>query len=378
MRVTILSDAYYPIIDGVVRFVDHLAMTLHQANFDVTLVIPRLYWKPHEEYRDRPYNFIFLPTLPIKFKGYYPALPSGELYREILKTDLIIVNSLAFTALYSLLFNRYHRSKVIEFVHADERVVLAETASAPRFILDRLMKIMKRMTLNIDYFAVATNTFHKRTLEYGAKPETIFRVPFGYKRKNVSEEQLEEIRNLFGIDPDKRTILYLGRLSVEKNIDTIVKVMSRLTEEDPNVQAIIAGGGYMYQSIKNHLEKTDSSIILTGFIPDDYLPPLYSIADIFYSPSNHEALCFTVIEAMSYTTIPILNGKFRENELNTGNSIQLDDIYNVETTVHILKDLIADEQRIDTLKEAVTETAAIFTWKRFGEVWVNKIHEILI
>lgn len=99
----------------------------------------------------------------------------------------------------------------------------------------------------------------------------------------------------------KRTILYVGRLSDEKNIDLLINACDRLLE-DPEVRDgvhfVFIGAGVDAQTIE---DKFGDDVTVTGLVPNELLPDVYNIIrqrnGFFVSASDTETYGITHEEA---------------------------------------------------------------------------------
>jgi 1,2-diacylglycerol 3-alpha-glucosyltransferase len=106
--------------------------------------------------------------------------------------------------------------------------------------------------------------------------------------------------------PDKQTILFVGRLDREKNIDVLLDALSRLKEKY-DFHAVIAGKGKEMESLMDQARELDlsSRVTFTGFVSDEDLRVLYNAADIFVMPGTAELQSLVTMEAMA-TGVPVI------------------------------------------------------------------------
>jgi 1,2-diacylglycerol 3-alpha-glucosyltransferase len=102
----------------------------------------------------------------------------------------------------------------------------------------------------------------------------------------------------YGISPDKKSFLYLGRLDGEKRIDLLIEAMSRLQRDD--VQLVVAGKGRAEEQLHLQAKSMQESgrVVFTGFIAPEDLPGLLNSVDVFVMPSEAELLSISTLEAM--------------------------------------------------------------------------------
>ncbi len=103
----------------------------------------------------------------------------------------------------------------------------------------------------------------------------------------------------YGLDPDKKIFIFVGRVDLEKRLDVLLHAMQRVQRAD--VQLAIAGRGQNLDEFK----KMSTSLNLgekahfTGYIPAEDLPGLLNSADVFVMPSEAELLSIATLEALS-------------------------------------------------------------------------------
>lgn len=114
--------------------------------------------------------------------------------------------------------------------------------------------------------------------------------------------------------PAKRTMgppgtraLYVGRLSVEKNVDTLIRIWKHLEADVPGAELTIVGDGPARQSLT--AAAAGCNITFTGFMHGEELARAYADADIFVFPSNTETLGQTVLEACASGVVPIITNR---------------------------------------------------------------------
>ncbi len=111
-------------------------------------------------------------------------------------------------------------------------------------------------------------------------------------------------RKKLGIGQDEKVIMYLGRVSWEKNLSFLVKAAKALETE--GFKLIIAGNGPYLEECRRLSEKYGiKNISFPGFIPDDLTNYYYAAADIFCNPSLFETQSLVDVEAMA-RGLPIL------------------------------------------------------------------------
>jgi glycosyltransferase involved in cell wall biosynthesis len=109
-----------------------------------------------------------------------------------------------------------------------------------------------------------------------------------------SQSSISELEPLKG----KIKIIYIGRLTADKQIDTLLRVFDVVRMKTNKCGFILVGGGSEESKIRNWVSKYDDAIFL-GPQPNTKLPSYYSASDIFITASPKESFGLTVLEAMA-------------------------------------------------------------------------------
>jgi glycosyltransferase involved in cell wall biosynthesis len=105
------------------------------------------------------------------------------------------------------------------------------------------------------------------------------------------------IRQEFNIPSNRVVVLYVGRLSLEKNVEKLIKDFTKLRRK--NVHLLIVGYGperLRLEQLRNDFNMIEK-ILFVG--PRTDVERFYSAADIFVLPSKYEAFGQVVLEAMA-------------------------------------------------------------------------------
>jgi glycosyltransferase involved in cell wall biosynthesis len=117
--------------------------------------------------------------------------------------------------------------------------------------------------------------------------------------------QLAEVRARYRLP--ERFILGMSTLEPRKNFTGLIAAFNRLAagQAHTDLHLVIAGGkGWNYEPIFAVAEASPvrERIYFPGFVADDDLPALYSLAGLFAFPSHYEGFGIPVLEAMACGT----------------------------------------------------------------------------
>ena len=122
------------------------------------------------------------------------------------------------------------------------------------------------------------------------------------------------LRMQYAFKPDDIVLLTLTRLSAKdryKGYEFVLEAMINLTATNKKIKYLLAGGSsddemvFIKKLIQKH--SLQHNVILAGYIPDEDLPTLFSMADVYVMPSTKEGFGIVFIEAMYYR-LPVIAG----------------------------------------------------------------------
>ncbi len=104
-------------------------------------------------------------------------------------------------------------------------------------------------------------------------------------------------------NPNARIILYVGRLSYEKNLEALLAAFKTIEHEEPDAHLVLIGDGPARQELEQALAGRRATF--TGFLKGEALAEAYASADLFAFPSTTETFGQAVLEAMA-SGLPVI------------------------------------------------------------------------
>lgn len=200
--------------------------------------------------------------------------------------------------------SKYHRVPMVAHIHATE---LDRTHMQPNtWIADQ-----ERNGFLMADKIIAVSNYTKNVLvqHYGINPHKISVVYNGHDvpRPNLHLEHKNVIR-----DTKKKhvpLVLFLGRMTTQKNPVLFLEVAKLVTKVQPDVQFVMAGDGGMLTEL---VDKTcamglSENVIFTGKVGKREAERLYRQADCFVMPSVSEPFGLVALEAIAHGTPVILS-----------------------------------------------------------------------
>ena len=112
----------------------------------------------------------------------------------------------------------------------------------------------------------------------------------------------DELRNLkgeWGLHPDDEVVLYLGRLSAEKNLDLLIGTMEELVKWRPNARLVFVGDFDYRPTLEAHALESSAAdrITFVGKIAHEKIGWAYAAGKVFAFPSMTDTQSLTLHEA---------------------------------------------------------------------------------
>jgi glycosyltransferase involved in cell wall biosynthesis len=176
---------------------------------------------------------------------------------------------------------------------------------------------------------------------------------------------LERVRKRYQLAD--RVVLYVGTIEPRKNLANLIEGFAvRHKAGDLPHQLVCAGPyGWLSRGIDDLIERhgVRSAVRLTGYVPFEDLPALYTLAEMFVFPSIYEGFGLPVIEAMACGT-PVITGDVAALSEVAGGAVQCVDDLGAESLGAAMVRLARDGDRRRHLSSLGLQRAHTFSWQR--------------
>lgn len=189
-----------------------------------------------------------------------------------------------------------------------------------------------------------------------------------YEPKSIDPTAL---RQRYEIPPSENTLLYVGSEEPRKNFIHLIKLVARLESDLESVQLIKIGGPSKFGSRNKSLKaakqhNVENKITFLDEVPENDLPAMYSMADLFLFPSLYEGFGFPPLEAMACGTPVITSNRASLPEV-VGDAGVLLDPNDLETWYTESKELLTNRERYELNRSEGLARAEGFDWARTAE-----------
>jgi glycosyltransferase involved in cell wall biosynthesis len=200
----------------------------------------------------------------------------------------------------------------------------------------------------------------------GVDPRKIRVVYYGLStlfRPVRDPERLESARRRYGLP--ERFLLYVGQIYPAKNFGGILRAFARLRSRLPHKLVVAGEPRSDYEKELALIDELGlrEDVRFTGWVSQEELPALYSLADVFVFPSLYEGFGIPLLEAMA-CACPIVTASVGSPPEVTDGAAVLVDPRDVEAIAEAVLRVVSEPALRARLVERGLERAHAFTWER--------------
>ena len=227
---------------------------------------------------------------------------------------------------------------------------------------------------------VALSQFMKNilVLRYGMPAEKIDIVHNGIDeettpRTNGGRSQLASLKKA-----GYSIVLFLGRITLQKGLDHLLRAAARVVKHDPNVLFLVSGSGDMERRMMEYAAELDiaRNVLFSGFLRGSEQHEAYLLADLFVMPSVSEPFGIAALEAMKLGT-PVLVS----NQSGVAEAIQhalKADFWDVDDLANKILAVVAHPTLRSTLSHNGSGEVEYITWDKSATKINQVIHRVAV
>ncbi|MEV2276080.1 glycosyltransferase [Nocardiopsis sp. NPDC049922] len=308
VRILIGTDTYPPDVNGAAYFTARLARGLAERGVSVHVVCPSPEGRPYVVERDGvvEHRLRSMPslahesvrlTVPVGTRGHLDRLLSRLRPDAVhVQNHFIVGRTLTHAArdhgVPIVATNHFMPENLFDYLHVPE-ALRAHVARLAWWDLRAVLSGAEHVTTPTPAAArLLRDQGFTRTVEPVSCGIDLVR--FSPFRGGAPERR--RLRARLGL-PDRRTMLFVGRLDEEKRIDDLIRAAARV----PDVQLALVGKGSCRRRLEElaAAEGSADRVSFLGFVSHADLPDVYRCADVFTIASIAELQSIATLEAMA-------------------------------------------------------------------------------
>lgn len=294
MTIAFVTETYHPTINGVVNAIDGLADALQRRGHRVRIITPA-----HPGVRLQSPLVHHVPALPFPGgSGYQLAFPRFSDAHRILREADIIHTHHPFTMGTWAQRIAAEAGKPLVFTNHTQYLRYLHHVPLPGTLIRQPLSSYLSGFANRSTVVVAPAEQTAQAIRSAGVTTPVHVVPNGIDVDRFRTGNRAGIRSSLGISADTAVLLFVGRLSEEKNVSLLLRMLQRL---DPPTTLLLAGDGPQREALAALAEELgiQDRVRFLGMVEYAELPDVYAAADVFVSASTSEVHPLTVLEAQA-------------------------------------------------------------------------------
>ncbi|MBE9128516.1 MULTISPECIES: glycosyltransferase [unclassified Coleofasciculus] len=289
MRIALFTETFLPKVDGIVTRLRHTVEHLQRNGDQVMVVCPDGGLKDYKGAKIYGVTGFPLPLYP-ELKLALPR-PSIGVALEKFKPDLIHVVNPAVLGLGGLYYAKIMQVPLVASYHTHLPQYLQHYGLG---MLEPVMWELIKVSHNQAQLNLCTSTAMVEELRAkGIERLDLWQRGVDTETFHPSLASVEMRSHLSQGHPESPLLLYVGRLSAEKEIERIKPVL----ESIPDARLALVGDGPHRLALEKHFAGTPTHFV--GYLTGTDLGSAFASSDAFIFPSRTETLGLVLLEAMA-------------------------------------------------------------------------------
>ncbi len=376
MKIGIFTNAYKPIISGVVNSIDLIRKGLMKSGHKVYIFAPRF-----PGYKDKEAGVFRFASVNLSSRVQFPlAIPySIKLFSIINRIDFDIIHT-HHPFLLGVLGAKISKKMGIPLVFTFHTQYEQYSHYIP-FHQGIVKRVTREMVVNYtkkcDKIICPSPTISSLLKEYGITTPVEF-IPNAIDLEQFKGRNPENVRQKYGLTKDEKILLYVGRIGIEKNLEFMLKAFKNISETE-NVRLMIVGEGAELENYKKMATEMglDKKVIFTGRVEYKDIPDYYALGYAFLMTSTTEVKPLALLEAMA-SGLPIVavSAAGSSDTITHGFDGLLTPL-DIQKYTSFLQELVQNENLREKLHKGALETSQKYSIKSITKR-LEKLYSSLI
>ena len=321
LHVLMLTDVYFPRINGVSTSIQTFRNALAGLGVRVTIVAPD--YPGTDSAADATHDILRLPSRAV------PLDPEDRLmqWRHLARLDCRLANAVPQGDTASHNFHLVHVQTPFAAHYAGLRLARARGIPCiatyhthfeeylfhyvrflPKSALRLAARALARRQCNaLDAVVVPSQPMAATLHDYGVdKPLHV--IATGLPESQFLRGDGQRFRKAWDIAPERKVALFVGRAAFEKDIGFLLEMTALARRQRPHLMLVVAGEGPALPALRRQAMalRIEDHVRFVGYLPrDGALRDCYAAADVFTFASRTETQGLVLLEAMAIG-LPVL------------------------------------------------------------------------
>ncbi|HRK33918.1 MAG TPA: glycosyltransferase [Candidatus Hydrogenedentes bacterium] len=321
LRLAHFTDTYYE-VNGVARTLQQHASLSAKLNLDCTIITCDAE-RPLEEECVRHFRPVGSFALPEYEEIAVACPPFLEMLDYCYRREFTQIHTATPgpVGLAALAISRILKLPIVGTYHTALPQYALHLTDDDGFVEDIVWKSVIWYYNQLDAVYVPSAATGDELVERGIARDRIRVYPRGIDTERFHPSKRSDILRTYFGNHDGPTLLYVGRVSREKNLPDLVAAFREISAKYPSARLLVVGDGPYREEMMQALSDTNS--VFPGYIEGDTLAGVYASCDAFVFPSTTDTFGNVVLEAQA-SGIPVIvtdQGGPAENCIDTETAI---------------------------------------------------------
>lgn len=303
MNILMITDVYFPRVNGVSTSIMTLRRELQALGHGVTLVVPA-----YDMHETAQADILRVPGRRVLLDP-EDRMMSARALRQLPEAlagqhfDLVHIHTPFFAHYTGLRLAREFNVPCVETYHTFfEEYLYHYVPFLPKAAMRYLARYFSRKQCRqVDGLVLPSIAMDEALTRYGVQAFSKI-IPTGIELADFSACDGAAFRRQHGIASERPVVVYVGRVAFEKNIGFLLIMMAELRHSLPDALLVIAGEGPAEPRLKREVAALGLAynVLFVGYLErGTELPACYCAGDAFVFASRTETQGLVLLEAMA-------------------------------------------------------------------------------
>lgn len=354
MRIALFTETFLPKVDGIVTRLRHTVDHLQRLGNQVLVVAPDGGITEHKGAKVYGVSGFPLPLYP-ELKMALPRPAIGYALEDF-RPDIIHVVNPAVLGLSGIFYSKVQKIPLVASYHTHLPQYLQHYGLG---MLEGLLWELLKGAHNQAALNLCTSTAMVEELSaHGIERVDLWQRGVDTELFQPDLASIEMRSRLSQNHPESPLLLYVGRLSAEKEIERIKPILEAI----PQARLALVGDGPHRQALEKHFGGTNTNFV--GYLMGAELGAAFASADAFIFPSRTETLGLVLLEAMAAgcPVVAARSGGIPDIVTDGVNGYLFDPKADIQDAINATIRLLENQQERDTIRQNARKEAEKWGW----------------
>lgn len=189
------------------------------------------------------------------------------------------------------------------------------------------------------------------------------------------DKRSTELRSQWGVAADGLAVIYVGRISAEKNLPLVVRTFKAMQAINPKLKLVLVGDG----PVRAELQRQNPEYIFAGMRTGEDLAAHYASGDIFLFPSMTETYGNVTVEAMAsgLAVVAYRYAAAAEHIVHQQNGLHAE-FGDADDFIKQACSLANDAARIEKIRRLSHQTMLTLDWQNIVEEFEHALAQLAV